>query len=105
MEFFSQFDCKIVYVSGERNSVADALSRRTDLCSAPISSAEAILGSQHPYAYCADTDDDLDLPILCVVEGADGLDVEPAIIRNAAIQVTTDTFLCFLRSLSLLIVL
>ncbi|KAF8832209.1 hypothetical protein HHX47_DHR1001661 [Lentinula edodes] len=69
MEFFSQFDCKIVYVTGERNSVADALSRRVDLCSTPVdSSAEAILGSHHPYAYCADTDDDLDLPILCVLE-------------------------------------
>ncbi|GLB45211.1 putative retrotransposable element tf2 155 kda protein type 1-like [Lyophyllum shimeji] len=30
MEFLSQFDCKIVYVKGEDNSVADALSRLPD---------------------------------------------------------------------------
>ncbi|GAW05905.1 reverse transcriptase-RNase H-integrase [Lentinula edodes] len=76
MEFFSQFDCKIVYVAGDKNSVADALSRRSDLClpsEEPTSgfhvhsSAEAIPTSRHPYAYCPDSDDDPDLPILCIL--------------------------------------
>ncbi|GAW08899.1 reverse transcriptase-RNase H-integrase [Lentinula edodes] len=75
MEFFSQFDCKIVYVAGERNTVADALSRRTDLLEPKDiqsrrhldTSTEAIPTSRHPYAYCPDSDDDLDLPILCIL--------------------------------------
>ncbi|KAJ3875995.1 hypothetical protein F5051DRAFT_315101, partial [Lentinula edodes] len=76
MEFFSQFDCKIVYVAGERNTVADALSRRTDLLGQQLESSsqgdldpstEAIRTSRHPYAYCPDSDDDPDLPILCVL--------------------------------------
>ncbi|KAJ3803738.1 hypothetical protein F5876DRAFT_7784, partial [Lentinula aff. lateritia] len=79
MEFFSQFDCKIVYVSGDENTVADALSRRSDLCiptDAPEgrthldSSAKAILASRHPYAFCPDSADDLDLPILCILPGS-----------------------------------
>ncbi|KAJ3884216.1 hypothetical protein GG344DRAFT_17272, partial [Lentinula edodes] len=85
MEFFSQFDCKIVYVEGDRNTVADALSRRSDLCSEHThldSSADAISGSRHPYAYCPDSDDNYDLPILCVVpdscwSGAQALTLAP----------------------------
>jgi hypothetical protein len=35
MEFMSQYDCKIVYVKGEDNTVADALSR-TELMTVPL---------------------------------------------------------------------
>ncbi|KAJ3806268.1 hypothetical protein F5876DRAFT_15818, partial [Lentinula aff. lateritia] len=76
MEFFSQFDCKIVYVTGECNTVADALSRRTDLLEPHQrigsqddldASMEAICTSRHPYAYCPDSEEDLNLPILCIL--------------------------------------
>ncbi|KAJ3906210.1 hypothetical protein F5879DRAFT_780903, partial [Lentinula edodes] len=70
MEFFSQFDCKIVYVAGELNTVADALSRRSDLdiTLTPFERAkDALRGSRHPYAYCADSEAEDELPILCVL--------------------------------------
>ncbi|KIK50000.1 hypothetical protein GYMLUDRAFT_132790, partial [Collybiopsis luxurians FD-317 M1] len=59
MEFFSQFDCKIVYVAGDRNSVADALSRPVE------TTDEALASARHPYAFCPE-DEDNDLPILLV---------------------------------------
>jgi len=47
MELLSIYDCKFVYVKGEANSVADALSRFPSLsCSSSISAEEA---ASHPY--------------------------------------------------------
>jgi hypothetical protein len=43
MEFLSQYDAHFVYVKGERNSVADSLSRR------PTNSTEAEKGATQPY--------------------------------------------------------
>lgn len=45
MEFLSQFDGHFVYVRGDRNSVADALSRRPQ----EVTSAEAEQHAQQPY--------------------------------------------------------
>src|ERR1700678_3337002 len=57
MEFLSQYDSQFVYVRGDRNSVADALSRRpADFCS-----HDAEKSASRPYpASLADEDD-----ILC----------------------------------------
>lgn len=54
MEFLSQYDARFVYIKGDRNSVADALSRRP--CG--TTSAEAEKGARQPYpAYFKDEED------------------------------------------------
>ena len=50
MELMSQYDAKIIYVKGEDNTVADALSR---LPSQPTTN-DAENTTQHPYDYCPD---------------------------------------------------
>jgi hypothetical protein len=52
MEFLSQYDCKIIYVKGEDNSAADALSRTdfTEMCDAEAAAHE-------PWDECADDKD------------------------------------------------
>jgi hypothetical protein len=71
MEFLSQYDSQFVYVRGDRNSVADALSRRpTNFCS-----ADAEKSASCPYpASLADEEDFLchifkpvDRDLLCAV--------------------------------------
>ena len=52
MEFMSQFDARIVYIKGEDNLVADALSRLPCLHSA----TDAENSARHPYTFCADDD-------------------------------------------------
>ena len=54
MEFMSQFDSKIIYIKGEDNTIADALSRLP--CSS--SSQEAEGSARHPYDFCVDDDSD-----------------------------------------------
>ena len=57
MEFLSQFNAKIVYIKGDENSVADALSHMpTD-----TDSSTANTFAQHPYDFCKDDD------TLCIV--------------------------------------
>ena len=57
MEFLSQFDAKMVYIKGDENSVADALSRMpTD-----TNSSTADASARHPYDFCEDDD------TLCIV--------------------------------------
>ena len=48
MELMSQYDAKIVYITGDDNSVADALSRLP--CEETTDTAER--SAQHPYNYC-----------------------------------------------------
>ncbi len=48
MEELAIFNCKFVYVKGEDNSVADALSRYPRRCA---SMAEAEKDARHPYQY------------------------------------------------------
>jgi len=47
MEFLSIYDCKFIYVKGEANTVADALSRLPSLMCQSTSDAEA--AASHPY--------------------------------------------------------
>jgi len=54
MEFMSQFDAKIIYIKGEDNMVADALSRLP--YSTSLHEAEAL--AHHPYHFCPDNDTD-----------------------------------------------
>ena len=55
MELMSQYDAKIVYIKGDDNCVADALSRL------PTDDAlsEAETKAKHPYSYCSDEEDPL----------------------------------------------
>jgi hypothetical protein len=71
MEFLSQYDSQFVYVRGDRNSVADALSRRpTDFCS-----ADAELTASRPYPVSLADEDDIlahifdpvDRNVLCAI--------------------------------------
>ena len=55
MEFLSQYDAHFVYVRGEQNSVADALSRRP-LDNIPSLVAEK--GAQQPYSTSLTDDED-----------------------------------------------
>ena len=52
MEFLSQYDGKIVYVKGENNSVADALSRLPDDLIDVFSSSELAENSSKPFLHC-----------------------------------------------------
>ena len=54
MEFMSQFDAKIIYIKGEDNMVADALSRLP--YSTSLHEAEAL--AHHPYHFCPDNNTD-----------------------------------------------
>jgi len=55
MELMSQYDAKIVYIKGDDNCVADALSQL--LTEDTLTEVESI--AQHPYSYCSDEDDTL----------------------------------------------
>ena len=55
MEFMSQYDAKIVYIKGEDNTVADALSRLPTTLS--TSSETTIRTAGAPYDYCPDDDE------------------------------------------------
>ncbi|EDR02339.1 reverse transcriptase-RNase H-integrase [Laccaria bicolor S238N-H82] len=52
MEFLSQFDAKIVYIKGDDNTVADALSRLPTNTDSSTANASA----RHPYDFCEDDD-------------------------------------------------
>ena len=52
MEFMSQFDAKIVYIKGDENTVADALSRLPS--TKALTDAEK--SARHPYEFCEDDD-------------------------------------------------
>jgi len=52
MEFMSQFNTKIVYIKGNKNTVADALSRFPSV----ETLTEAKKNTQHPYGFCEDDD-------------------------------------------------
>ena len=60
MKFLSIYDCKFVYVKGEANSVADALSRLPSLTCKSTSDAEA--AASHPYNVIAPLHPVLSLP-------------------------------------------
>ena len=51
MELMSQFNAKIIYIKGEDNCVADALSQLPDM---DLSSVEQ--KARHPYTFCEDDD-------------------------------------------------
>ena len=57
MEFMSQYDVKIVYVKGEDNTVADALSRVSNETT-PSTKGAVTAGSA--YAYCQGDEEDMD---------------------------------------------
>ena len=57
MEFMSQYDAKIVYVKGEDNTVADALSHVSNKMT-PSTKGTVTAGSM--YAYCQGDEDDMD---------------------------------------------
>ena len=52
MEFLSQFDAKIVYIKGDDNTVADALSCLPTATDSSTANASA----RHPYDFCEDDD-------------------------------------------------
>ena len=60
MELMSQFDAKIIYIKGEDNCVADALSRLPDVDSSSVEQK-----ARHPYTFCED--DDAECTIASVV--------------------------------------
>ena len=60
MEFMSQFDAKVVYIKGEDNTVADALSRLPS----PQTLVDSENTAQHPYNFC--DDDETDMPVASV---------------------------------------
>jgi hypothetical protein len=101
MEFLSQYDAQFVYVRGDRNSMADALSRRpTDFCS-----ADAKQGASRPYpASLADEMeilahifDPVDRDLLCAIAALS--DTVPDVqIPSFTLSITADKdFLRMLR--------
>lgn len=55
MEFMSQFNVKIVYIKGDNNTVADALSH---LPTTSVTDSTAMIdAAQTPHEYCPDDDD------------------------------------------------
>ena len=54
MEFMSQFDMKIVYIKGEDNTIADALSCLLTVMAADIVAAAEL--AHRPYDFCVDDD-------------------------------------------------
>ena len=64
MEFMSQYDAKIVYVKGEDNTVADALSRLPTY-------ADTGKEAKHAYAHCpSDEEDDMAASVYAPVDSA-----------------------------------
>jgi hypothetical protein len=96
MEFMSQYDAKIMYVHGEDNSVADALSW---LPAMAINTAEeTMFTAKNTYAHCAEDEDDVvvasildssDSP-LC---GAEGLANRVRSKVCTTLSITTDKIL------------
>src|ERR1700678_493672 len=95
MEFLSQYNSQFVYVRGDRNSVADALSRRpADFCS-----ADAEKSASRPYpASLVDEDilchifEPVHRDLLCAVAALS--DIAPAF----TLSISADkNFLCMLR--------
>ena len=64
MEFLSQYDAKIIYIKGDDNTVADALSRLPH----NSTSEEAEQSTRHPYSYC---DDNESLEVIASIWNAD----------------------------------
>jgi hypothetical protein len=103
MELMSQFDAKIVYIKGEDNTVADALS----CLPSPESLIKAENVARHPYNFC---DDDEDIPMVASIvlpslcgpwESATCLSMRVASARPicATLKITADkTFLEAVRS-------
>src|ERR1700678_848358 len=100
MEFLSQYNSQFVYVRGDRNSVADALSRRpADFCSAD---AEKSASRLYP-ASLADEDNILchifepvDRALLCAVSALS--DLTPDIETPFTLSISADKdFLRILR--------
>ncbi len=56
MEELSVFDCKFVYVKGDANSVADALSRYPHRLSDDLLEVED--NARHPYHFCGDDEEE-----------------------------------------------
>ena len=59
MEFMSQFDVKIIYIKGESNTVADALSHLPVNLS--TSSEAVVKAARSPYNFCPDNDDSVNV--------------------------------------------
>ncbi|EDR10481.1 uncharacterized protein LACBIDRAFT_316917 [Laccaria bicolor S238N-H82] len=51
MEFLSQYDARIVYIKGDNNNIADALS-----CLPVSDSTSTDASTRHPYDFCEDDD-------------------------------------------------
>ena len=94
MELMSQFDAKSVYIKGEDNSVADALSHLP--CKTDYSTAE--MCAKHPYDFCEN--DNTECTIACISlpswhgpwETAKSLSSCPVKLQsiNATLEITAD---------------
>ncbi|EDR01164.1 uncharacterized protein LACBIDRAFT_312527 [Laccaria bicolor S238N-H82] len=101
MEFLSQFDAKIVYIKGDDNTIADALSHLpTDGCN--TSTADAL--ARHPYDFCEDNDTLCSVASICLPEAQGHWETAKSLSSscnpkhsiNATLKITADKD--FLRS-------